>query len=326
MKMNGLKRFAAVLLATLVAMSAVPASVMAADDTASNGGSATEEVTPGVTNPDGSEGSGSVKTGLQEIDGAKYYFDADGVMVKDKLITIDGSKYYFGNDGKMVSDTVVKIGKTFYLFGKTGERCKTVGIKTAGDSKYYVVNNTGKVSTKGWQAVNYKTKGKVQKRAYYCRPSNGKIAVAGTRIGHLTIPGRGYFGEAYYYGIKTLDKKGWTLKSAFNYSKKLKYTGRSYRTSDVEKYSLKGFKTGKGNCYVMAATFCVQAKLLGYDVTQVYGKVDLPHSWTEIKHNGKTYVYDPNFTNETGRNGYKIYYGKKGTWRYIKMGIVKHAF
>ena len=41
-----------------------------------------------------------------------------------------------------------------------------------------------------------------------------------------------------------------------------------------------------------------------------------PHSWTEIVENGKIYVYDPNFTNETGRNGYRITYGQSGTWRY----------
>ena len=60
----------------------------------------------------------------------------------------------------------------------------------------------------------------------------------------------------------------------------------------------------------------VMAKLLGYDIHQVAGKVDLPHSWTVIKQNGREWVYDPNFTNETGRNGWKIYYGKRGTWRY----------
>ena len=66
----------------------------------------------------------------------------------------------------------------------------------------------------------------------------------------------------------------------------------------------------------MAATFYIMAKLLGYDVHQVAGKVDLPHSWTVIRQDGREWVYDPNFKNETGRNGWKIYYGKKGTWKY----------
>lgn len=67
----------------------------------------------------------------------------------------------------------------------------------------------------------------------------------------------------------------------------------------------------------------VQAQILRplvQNIYQVYGRVDLPHSWTEIKQEGRTYVYDPNFRNETGRNGYKIWYGKKGTWRYHKQG------
>jgi hypothetical protein len=68
----------------------------------------------------------------------------------------------------------------------------------------------------------------------------------------------------------------------------------------------------------MASTFYIQAKLLGYDIHQVQGKVAYiwPHSWTVIRQDGKEWVYDPNFRNETGRNGWKIWYGKSGTWRY----------
>lgn len=40
------------------------------------------------------------------------------------------------------------------------------------------------------------------------------------------------------------------------------------------------------------------------------------HSWVEIDMNGSTYVFDPDFTHESGRNGYQISYGMSGTWRY----------
>jgi len=33
--------------------------------------------------------------------------------------------------------------------------------------------------------------------------------------------------------------------------------------------------------------------------------------------NGTTYVYDPDFTHEHGRNGFQITYGTSGTWRYM---------
>ena len=64
------------------------------------------------------------------------------------------------------------------------------------------------------------------------------------------------------------------------------------------------------------------AKVLGYDAHQVAGYVPkigggvTPHSWVEIVINGTVYVFDPNFTNETGGNGYQIRYGTSGTWMY----------
>ena len=41
-----------------------------------------------------------------------------------------------------------------------------------------------------------------------------------------------------------------------------------------------------------------------------------PHAWVEIVQDGRTWVYDPDFQHETGRNGFRIYYGCGGTWRY----------
>ena len=80
----------------------------------------------------------------------------------------------------------------------------------------------------------------------------------------------------------------------------------------------------KGNCYVLAAMFCEMARLLGYDAHLISGKVPLlkggygPHSWAEVNVNGTVYVCDPDFTNETKRNGYMITYGQSGTWKYVK--------
>lgn len=142
--------------------------------------------------------------------------------------------------------------------------------------------------------------------------------VKGKSVKYLKIPDKGYLGEAYVLGIKQLNKSGWSLKKAFKFSSSLRYYDHDYVASTSEKLSIRGFKNHHGNCYVMAATFYIQAKLLGYNVRQMKGSVvyPAPHSWTEIKHGGKWRVYDPDFTQETGRNGYNIYYGKSGTWRY----------
>ena len=87
-------------------------------------------------------------------------------------------------------------------------------------------------------------------------------------------------------------------------------------------YALYGFHNYLGHCYVHAATFYWLAKNLGYEAYYLEGYVPrrgggvVTHGWVEIVMNGTTYVFDPNFTNETGRNGYKITYGTSGTWRY----------
>ena len=78
----------------------------------------------------------------------------------------------------------------------------------------------------------------------------------------------------------------------------------------------------------MAAMFCEMAKLLGYDAHQISGRVPLkaggygPHSWVEITFEGTTYVCDPDFTEETKRNGYMITYGQSGTWVYQKDTVM----
>ena len=124
-----------------------------------------------------------------------------------------------------------------------------------------------------------------------------------------------------------LDQVGWDLRSAFNWSAGLTYFGHnSQMPSDespgIDWFADYGFDHHKGNCYVMACTFYRMAKMLGYECYAISGYVPArrggmtPHSWTEIIEDGKTYVYDPNFTNETGGNGFKITYGQSGTWRY----------
>ena len=131
----------------------------------------------------------------------------------------------------------------------------------------------------------------------------------------------------------TLTKTGPNLRAAFNYSAGLTYKNRSLRApsgvSHVEYYANYGFTNKYGNCYVMAATFCRMARELGYECYLVEGWVPkrgggvTAHGWTEIVINGTTYVCDPNFTNETGKNGYMINYGNSGTWRYQSYSRVK---
>ena len=132
-----------------------------------------------------------------------------------------------------------------------------------------------------------------------------------------------------------LDKCGGDLKKAFKWSStKIKYFGNVGKPkkgqNQVEYYATYGFKNGRGDCYVMAATFCMMAKVKGLknvkfvkgSVPQANGK-NGAHAWCEIKSGKNVYVYDPNFAysfrnNPKAHSGYKFKYGTKGTYKYNK--------
>lgn len=255
--------------------------------------------------------AGYMQTGMKRIGNRVYYLKNGVKTVKEGWVRVKGEKYY-GYANGTYANKAVKIGKNVYMFRKNGKLIKTKGLFKY-NGKWYYGKGNGKLKT-GWVADG-------KKAMYFNKKNSKKTGSLGsmarnTTVGYLRIPKSGKLGYAYALGVQQLDKSGWSLYKAYTFSYKLRYGDRWYRRKTSEDYAIRGFTQGYGNCYVMAATFYIQAKLLGYDVHQVEGKVDLPHSWTVIIEDGREWVYDPNFTNETGRNGWKIYYGKKGTWRY----------
>ena len=278
---------------------------------------------------------------VKKIDGKRYYFNKGGVVdMSDGWKTASAGKYYVKN-GKFLTapGKAKKTKKVTYYYNKSAKKWQTKKIKGAKTKTKTVTTNyvymfstngllkknkglfkykgkeyfgygTGRLKT-GWVAYTEKKNGK----ASFFNEANGQM-LKNKKKGYLKIPKNGRLGNAYYLGVKRLNKIGWSLRKAYSWSARMRYQGRSYRAGSSETYAIKGFSKGYGNCYCMAATFYIMAKLLGYDVHQVEGRVDLPHSWTVIRQDGREWVYDPNFTNETGRNGWKIYYGKKGTWKY----------
>lgn len=131
---------------------------------------------------------------------------------------------------------------------------------------------------------------------------------------------------AMWYAKEILDQVGWDMAAAFRWSHTaLRYSGVGTPpagASHAQWYGKYGYENRKGNCYVMAATFYWMAKTVGWEAYFVEGYVPLarggmgPHGWVEIVRDGTTYVCDPDFTYESGRNGYFITYGTSGTWRY----------
>ena len=261
--------------------------------------------------------TGAYRTGLQRIKGVLYYFYPNGKSMGKGWITNchDKIKRYGLGNGR-VAEGALKVGKNVYFFkvGK-GAVAHFKGLLKYGNKEYLGKGN-GTLAT-GWQIITEKNKkGKNVQSACYFSPANGAMR-KNVKVGYLKVPASGRLGEAYVRGIRVLNKKGWNLRAAYKYSYKLKYRNRWMRKNSSQAYALVGFKNGRGNCAVMAGTFTIMGELLGYNIRQVYGRVGrAPHSWTEIKQDGKTYVYDPNFQNETHYNGWKIWYGKKRTWRY----------
>ncbi|MBR5116853.1 MAG: transglutaminase domain-containing protein [Lachnospiraceae bacterium] len=140
------------------------------------------------------------------------------------------------------------------------------------------------------------------------------------------IPGTSAPG--YEQAAAILDTLDWSVTKAFNWCAGLPYYGHGKKdmpeTGDpgVNWFADYGFTNRKGNCFVMASCFFQFARLCGYSPRQMVGMVPSRkggltiHSWVEIDVDGQTYVYDPDFQMGTGKNGFKIQYGQKGTWRY----------
>lgn len=191
--------------------------------------------------------------------------------------------------------------KYYYVNGeKITNKVKKIGKYT------YCFDKTGKlVTNKPYYKVNSKTYYKIKKNGQATRLSTVETMAA----------------------VRLQKCKG-NLKKAFNWSVSLQYAGNvKVSKKTPTEYGLYGFKTGSGDCYVMAATFYWMAKVAGYDAHYVKGYFQKSggkkgaHAWVEIdqKVHGKkkTYVYDPNFQKEYKLNGYKLTYGAKRTLKYV---------
>ena len=262
---------------------------------------------------------GVMRTGWWFKPGEGYHFyDVAGYM-RSGWIQTGGKWYYLNpkNNNIMMSNQWFQNGKYWYYLKASGEMA--TGWLTLYGNKYYL--STDGVMRTGWQTI-----GGYRYYFYKENDANSKgwgVMAKNTTIDGITIGADGRGSLAFAYAADVLNRVGWNLHAAFNWSASLPYRNYSNDPSPgSEAMAMYGFQNGVGDCYVMAATFYYMAKQLGYDAHQMAGYVPLlgggmgVHSWVEIDMNGTTYVFDPNFTNQTGRNGYQIYYGMSGTWRY----------
>ena len=277
--------------------------------------------------------------GWKYINSRWYYFNDNGVM-KTGWLYYGEHWYYLSSYGDMSVDEWDYINSKWYHFYDSG--VMETGW-TYYKNRWYYLSPYGDMSVNEWNYINsnwyhFDQNGIMQTgwflyngNWYYLYPANNN---AGKSIGAMaqntTIDG--YFisqdgiwinDEAYQGAYSVLNQVGWNLWSAYNWSANLPYVNYSNDPSPGSRdFAIHGFQTKTGDCYVMAATFYYMAKALGYDAHQIAGYVPLRgggqgvHSWVEIDMDGSTYVFDPDFTHETKRNGYQITYGMSGTWRY----------
>ena len=266
------------------------------------------------------EKDGHQTTGWRSLGGKKYYFVPETGQMKLGWSTIDGKKYYFEKDGNQTTGWRSIGGKMYYFTEKTGVLRK--GWLTLGNTKYYLNKDGSRFSgirSIGGKKYYFQKNGELLTNEK-CYEINGKFYNIDKDGVMKEVP------KVKALATKVLDKEGWNLESAFEWTSELKYEDRTIELADGVKeadyLAIYGFEKEKGNSFVMASTFYQMAKILGYDVHYVKGKIQyksgrlVSHGWCEIDEDGKTYVCDPYFAHEGGKNGIMFEYGDKGTWIY----------
>lgn len=133
-------------------------------------------------------------TGLQTIDGARYFFDATGHMHTGWAL-LNNTWYYFNEDGKMVTGWLEYKKDWFYL--KPDGKMAT-GWLTIPSGTYYLTSENGNMLT-GWQTIDGKQ--------YYFTES-------GARANGFTVIGN----KTYYFGSDSSLQTGWqTINGATYY-------------------------------------------------------------------------------------------------------------
>ncbi len=248
--------------------------------------------------------AGNPATGWQWIDDGWRWFDEQGVMARSQWIWDEGYWYYAGPDGELLTGLQTIGGETYYFNGRHNGN---YGLMLTGP--VYVDGEMLLFDEEGAQVVD------------------ADVTLLDEQW-HVNEDGviEGYVSEAYDAAAEALEEAEWTLKGAYDYVSELPFSHYDYRAPDgvvhSEHYAAFGFEHMSGNCYIKSAMFYQMARLLGYEVYLCEGwcqttKGPSEHAWCEVVLDGKTYVMDLTFPNDTGMSGYKLRYGQKGTYRYM---------
>ena len=321
--------------------------------------------------------SGAALKSWQYIGGYWYYFDNDNIMIKNIIREIDGNKYAFNSDGVMMTGTfefqgklltanssgAIKIGGwvnyngIWYFQLENGEFIKNT-IKTIDGSNYifdesgamqsglvtfegksYVTSAAGAVMRNAWAKVSsywyyaqdnmeiYKnTMAKIGNSEYGFNESGamylGRFAMnEKTYITDANGVAIGYDDSAESKAREVAASLNYDLYKAFYYCANMSryYLTSNGRTSGPIMSSADYAKYGYKN---RGGDCIVMASSFKYLAQACGYSATQWFGWVGSSTHSWCeiggYIYDPNFTNATNRSGYGLTYGQKGTWKYRK--------
>ncbi|MBQ9589804.1 MAG: hypothetical protein IJR29_06440 [Butyrivibrio sp.] len=166
-------------------------------------------------------------TGLNVIEGAKYFFKSSGAMVKSDYVTVDNVTYYFGSDGKAVTGIMTKWGAS-YGFAEDGAQYKNA-IGTIDGVKYYFKSNGAMLKS------DFVT---IEGNTYYFG-SNGAMVT-----GFMTK-----WGTTYYFDENGVEAKD-TLVTVDGYTYYFKANGAMVKSAFVTLDDGKHYFDGNGHMLI----------------------------------------------------------------------------
>ena len=246
------------------------------------------------------EGGKYVTNSWKDIDGKRYYFDANGYRVTGWQ-TIDGKRYFFMPEGYMMTGWI-SFGRTRYYLMPDGHML--TGWCSFGSTKYYLASD-GKM-VRGWQTID-------GKRYYF--NDDGVM-----QTGWQTIDGKRYFfmpegymmrgwisfGKTRYYldsngvmvtGKQVIDGTTYTFASD---GKLIEESKRGWKTVNGKKYyynengvAVTGWQTIDGKKYFFMPEGYMMTGWNSFGSTRYYLGTDgvMRTGWQTI--NGKKYFFMP---------------------------------
>ena len=277
------------------------------------------------------EGGKYVTNSWKDIDGKRYYFDANGYRVTGWQ-TIGGKKYFFMPEGYMMTGWI-SFGSTRYYLMPDGHML--TGWCSFGSTKYYLASD-GKM-VRGWQTID-------GKRYYF--NDDGVM-----QTGWQTINGKKYFfmpegymmtgwisfGSTRYYldsngvmvtGKQVIDGTTYTFASD---GKLIVESKRGWKTVNGKKYyynengvAVTGWQTIDGKKYFFMPEGYMMTGWISFGSTKYYLGTDgvMRTGWQTI--NGKKYFFMPEGYMMTGWISFgktRYYLDKNGVmqtgWQFI---------